>query len=252
MHVLRSTYLPAYLSLVRSPHTSDPFPVVNDFSPGAAPLYTPGSSRSLANISTDPFHSFQRESAILDLFIALKAHEDVWADESELHLERHEAFKDLFDLHQPRSRLEDLVRTYGVQGGVITVRNAQSRTSSMYSTPSASTTTLASSSKSQHSPQPSQSPRSVSRPFFSFWKAPPRVSTPAVVRPPPTAWSIMPIPFHLLSVSFTPRKVGLVLTERQRKRTIVEVQRDKEELLENTSRQLVSELKYWLQHDGRI
>lgn len=61
----------------------------------------------------------QRETRVLDLYIALKVREDVWADESELHLEREESFKDLFDLMQPRARLEDLVRAYGRRDGVV-------------------------------------------------------------------------------------------------------------------------------------
>jgi hypothetical protein len=49
---------------------------------------------------------------VLDLFIALKVHDDVWADECELHLGQPEAFRDLFDLMQPRARLEDLLFAY--------------------------------------------------------------------------------------------------------------------------------------------
>ncbi|KAI0270388.1 hypothetical protein BC834DRAFT_861096 [Gloeopeniophorella convolvens] len=93
MHVLRSTYLPSYTSLIRSPYTSDPFPLTSD-----APVDTcTPSARS-------------RETAVLDLFIALKVRDDVWADDTELHLGQPEAFRDLFDLSQPRARLEDLLR----------------------------------------------------------------------------------------------------------------------------------------------
>lgn len=42
-------------------------------------------------------------------------------DDSELHLEREESFKDLFDLNQPRSRVEDLVRVYGLREGVVSL-----------------------------------------------------------------------------------------------------------------------------------
>jgi len=66
-----------------------------------------------------PLLSLQRETAVLDLFIAAKVREDVWLDETELHLEREETFKDLFDLNQPRARLEDLVRHYGTRSGAI-------------------------------------------------------------------------------------------------------------------------------------
>ena len=34
-------------------------------------------------------------------------------------IQREEAFSDLFELMQPRSRLEDLVREYGVAAGVV-------------------------------------------------------------------------------------------------------------------------------------
>jgi len=94
MHVLRSTYLPSYTSFIRHPYTSDPFPLQTHPGDVATPL-----SRS-------------RETVVLDRFIALKVHDDVFADESELHLGQPEAFRDLFDLMQPRARLEDLLRAY--------------------------------------------------------------------------------------------------------------------------------------------
>jgi len=94
MHVLRSTYIPSYTSLIRSPYTSDPFPLQT----------RPGDVCTPLNRS--------RETVVLDLFIALKVHDDVFADESELHLGQPEAFRDLFDLMQPRARLEDLLRAY--------------------------------------------------------------------------------------------------------------------------------------------
>jgi hypothetical protein len=95
MHVLRSTYLPSYSSFIRRPYTSDPFPLTQ----------TPSSD------ACTPLNR-SRETTVLDLFIALKVHDDVWADESELHLGQPEAFRDLFDLMQPRARLEDLLRAY--------------------------------------------------------------------------------------------------------------------------------------------
>ncbi|KAI9507882.1 hypothetical protein F5148DRAFT_1201135 [Russula earlei] len=94
MHVLRSTFLPSYTSLIRPPYTSDPFPLQTP----------PGSVGTALNRS--------RETVVLDLFIALKVHDDVFADESELHLGQPEAFRDLFDLMQPRARLDDLLRAY--------------------------------------------------------------------------------------------------------------------------------------------
>ncbi|KAH9003752.1 hypothetical protein EDB86DRAFT_2798704 [Lactarius hatsudake] len=96
MHVLRSTFLPSYASLIRPPYTSDPFPLS---ATPSAPSTSAGLHRS-------------RETAVLDLFIALKVLDDVWADETELHLGQPEAFRDLFDLMQPRARLEDLLHAY--------------------------------------------------------------------------------------------------------------------------------------------
>lgn len=34
-----------------------------------------------------PVNAVQRETAVLDLYLAAKVHEDVWADDTELHLE---------------------------------------------------------------------------------------------------------------------------------------------------------------------
>ncbi|PCH42945.1 hypothetical protein WOLCODRAFT_121242 [Wolfiporia cocos MD-104 SS10] len=177
MHVLRSTYLPAYNHLVHAPYTSDPFP-----------LSTP--DRGGGNEQVSPVHSLQRETRVLDLFISLKVREDVWTDDSELHLEREESFKDLFDMMQPRSRLEDLVRIYGVREGVMSV--AKPSSSTFRSTTSGG------------------------------------------------------IPFGLLSVAFSPRKAGLVLTTKQRKKAIVEVARRREDTLERSAKQLVKELHAWL------
>ncbi|KAF8509444.1 hypothetical protein JB92DRAFT_2946459 [Gautieria morchelliformis] len=104
MHTLRSAYVTSYARLVRPPYTSDPF--------AAAPPPDPSS----------PVLAYgNRETRVLDLYIALKVREDVWMDETELHLERDECFKDLFDLMQPRSRTEDLVLQYGAEANLITV-----------------------------------------------------------------------------------------------------------------------------------
>ncbi|KAG6811336.1 hypothetical protein H0H92_007881 [Tricholoma furcatifolium] len=126
MHVLRSLHIPAYHALVRKPYSSDPFPLLVDaLSPSiSTPYSSPSQIRSLTL-------TLQRETAVLDRFIALKVREDVWADESELHLERDEAYKDMFDHTQPRARLEDLVREYGVAAGVVSVPQAQTPASSL-------------------------------------------------------------------------------------------------------------------------
>lgn len=106
MHILRSTYLPAYSSIIRTPYTSDPFPLI--------------AISEDNGIMPSPINAIHRETQVLDYFLALKVREDVWADDTELHLERDESFRDLFDLMQPRSRLEDLIRIYGAEAGIVT------------------------------------------------------------------------------------------------------------------------------------
>ncbi|KAF8553260.1 hypothetical protein OG21DRAFT_1464338 [Imleria badia] len=193
MHVLRSTYLPAYGSLIRAPYTSDPFPV------------------SSSTLSAGPVETTQRETQVLDLFIALKVREDVMMDDTEFHLEREESFKDLFDLMQPRSRLEDLVRYYGLREGVVHTN-----------LPGVSSSSTASNSR----------PGTVGSSSSANYRA--STASPA------------PLSFSVLSVSFSPRKVGLVLTTTSRKRTILEVARTKDEVLEVAAKKLVKQLKLWL------
>ena len=203
MHVLRSTYLPAYNSLIRPPYTSDPFPHSI-----AAPLYTSqisnqSPSSSTSHIQSDPssIQSIQRETSVLDHFIALKVREDVWADDSELHLQREESFKDLFDLMQPRYRMEDLVRYYGMRDGLISIGG---------STSGRTTPTSPGVRSSFRGKRPT------------------------------------PLPFNALSVSFSPRNVGLVLLSQGRKRTIVNIARSREEKLEYAAKRLVKELGEYL------
>ena len=176
MHVLRSTYLPAYNSLIRRPYSSDPFPhaLPNTYEPTTSPL-------ALQHI--------HRETKVLDLFIALKVRQDVYMDDTEFHLENTESFKDLFDFSQPKSRLEDLIRHYGVKEGAISVSD--------------------------------------------------QVDTPRKM----TASRPAPVPYSALSVTFSIRKVGLVLTTRTGKRTILEENRTREERLESTAKLLVHGLR---------
>lgn len=195
MHVLRSSYLPAYSSLIRAPYTSDPFPM------------------SSSTSSTDsPLDVVQRETRVFDLFITLKTREDMLMDACELHLEREEMFKDLFDLMQPRSRLEDLVRHYGMREGAvhITPPNTSSQSSM------AATYGIDSSSRSSGA---------VSRSKI---------------------YGGTSVPFSALSISFSPRKVGLVLTTSGRKQTIAEATRVSNEKLEVAAKKLVKQLKVWL------
>ena len=180
MHVLRSTYLPSYASLIRPPYTSDPFPT------GGPAADSPAAS---------PVLSLQRETRVLDLFIVLKVREDVWADESDLHLEREESFRDLFDLMQPRARVEDLVGAYGAAEGVVAAGR----------------------------PRP---PGGAVR-----WRLP------AGKRP---------VPLKAISASFSQRRVALALTTLERKKTIVEVSRTRDESLESSAKKLVKELRIWI------
>ncbi|KAF9556909.1 hypothetical protein CPC08DRAFT_615313, partial [Agrocybe pediades] len=165
MHVLRSTYLPAYQAMVKPPYTSDPFPM------GLPTTSTP----------------------ILDRFILLKVRQDVFLDDTELHTDRADAFRDIFDVAQPKSRLEDLVRVFGIREGVVSVpgwMNAKERQK-----------------------------------------------------------EITPLPFSSLSISFSPRRVGLVYN---RTKTIVEVPRKRGpngqmESLESLAKAVVRELKETLE-----
>ncbi|KAG9126095.1 hypothetical protein FRC07_004913 [Ceratobasidium sp. 392] len=123
MHLLRSTYLPLYIELVRPPYTSDPFPLNAPASLRYTPTPTAPSPDPLSTTAGAFFvpslQSVQRETAVLDRFLVLKICDDVRSDETELHLGSEDTFTDLFELMQPRSRVEDLVRVFGVQTGVI-------------------------------------------------------------------------------------------------------------------------------------
>ncbi|TFK27233.1 hypothetical protein FA15DRAFT_586788 [Coprinopsis marcescibilis] len=193
MHVLRSTYLPAYTSLLRPYYSSDPFP-----------------STPVPQVHTNSLNTIQRETPVLDLYIALKVREDVFVDDSELHLEREDMFKDIFDHSQPKARLEDLIRIYGVKEGVITLAPP-------------GVVTYTSTSNSSYSSNGTVVARRANQPL-----------------------PIRPVPFALLSVSFGTRKVGLQLisAETGTKRTIVDVQRmSRDESLEAAAARVVEELK---------
>jgi len=152
MHVLRSTYLTSYTELVKPPYSSDPFPHSesssvasptpsrSSFSPTPSyhehepPMPSPSSPAPWSTDSTLPITSqLQRETSVLDLFIAAKVREDVYADATELYLARPETFRDLFDVRQPRARVEDLVRFYGVREGVISVNSSPTPRVTSYS-----------------------------------------------------------------------------------------------------------------------
>lgn len=87
MNYLRTSFLQDYTMNVKSPYTSDPFPL------------EPPETSLPPQYLTQSIQSMQRETAILDRFIALKCSEDMHSAESELHLEM-DYFKDLFELSQ--------------------------------------------------------------------------------------------------------------------------------------------------------
>ena len=118
MHILRSTYLHAYQALLKPPYTSDPFPVAS-----GPPAYDTDISPTTLTLEESPLQTVQRETLVLDRFITLKVREDVFLDDSSLHIEGDDKFRDLFNLAQPQARLEDLVRICGLREGLITIPN---------------------------------------------------------------------------------------------------------------------------------
>ncbi|KAF9036902.1 hypothetical protein BDZ89DRAFT_1110563, partial [Hymenopellis radicata] len=271
MHILRSTYLPTYDRLVKAPYTSDPFPA---------------SSSELSSPSIILKH--HRELTTLDRFIALLAREERLLDATELHLPCEEAYRDMFDFMQPRSRLEDLVAKQGQLRGMIYIDCPRPRLAP--SSPAPSTLTLRSNDSStslkkladDDEQQPRSSSCSIRNPSFLFvaQKKPVPIYTPPA---PPQPTTIEPIPFSTLSVAFSPRKVGLVYTPPapspaipstttsipsrsssssssayggstygslsmsmnahiQRKKTLVEITRTRDETLESCAKRLVQAL----------
>ncbi|KAH8831174.1 hypothetical protein DL96DRAFT_812368 [Flagelloscypha sp. PMI_526] len=219
-HILRSTYLPAYDNMIRPPYSSDPFPL-----PSATDL----SYSSSSSTPESPLDMLQRETHVFDLFIAVKVREDMWADDSAYHVEREESYKDLFDLNQPRARLEDLVRHYGIREGVIKLGGTASSSSPVLPASDFSPTGPVFRSTSEALPPRSQN---------ALGKRPMRHRS-------------RQLHFSTLSVSFSPRTVGVVLTTGRTKRTVVQVQRDsRNEKLEVTAQKLVRSLKAWLEQAG--
>ena len=124
-----------------------------------------------------------------DLFIALKVREDVWVDDSELHLERDESFRDLFDLLQPRARAEDLVRIYGEKNNLIYSKLGGT--------------------------DGSRNRKGM-------------------------------LDFASLAVSFSSRRVGIIITAQGRKRTVVDTERARDEALEAAAQRLIIGLGDWV------
>ncbi|KAF5353285.1 hypothetical protein D9756_007921 [Leucocoprinus leucothites] len=248
MHVLRSTYLPAYQSLIRPPYSSDPFPTTTT-APTQPSTASSTSTPAITTALPQPISSIQRETLILDRYIALKVREDVFADDSELHLEREDMFKDLFDHAQPKARLEDLVRRYGVREGVISLPGAQQ--GSAKNSPAQSTATLPLSPLSPVRPAPSPSSTSRTARFFNFLTSSSSsgnrgsvIPTPYPPSPTTQQFKIKPIPFASISISLAPRTINLVVGSGANRRTLVQVSRGGKDMkLEVGAKALVKELK---------
>ncbi|KAJ3985178.1 hypothetical protein F5890DRAFT_1181177 [Lentinula detonsa] len=297
MHILRSTYLPWYDSLIRPPYSSDPFPTSYSI-----PAYRPLSSRRNSPYgSSSSLFPQHRELRTLDLFISVLAHEELLYDTSDLYLSRYEAYKDIFDLRQPRSRMEDLVAEEGAKAGLITIADEDSvpgtpttpqtpsepvgkenspysMGSSLVASPRTSTSTFS------HPLKKSKSTLSM----FSFRRKGKgkELEQQPLPQPIKRKAELSPLPFRSLTVSFSTRKVGLVYApvpsctssrssltvtgssssayggstygalgvsynSLGRKRTIVEVQRDKDEALEVSARRLVRGLREWMEEENQ-
>ncbi|KAH8112043.1 hypothetical protein DFH11DRAFT_1788072 [Phellopilus nigrolimitatus] len=130
MHLLRSTFLPAYARCVRAPYSSDPFP---HSSRGAASATVVSALQSEVQVRPSPLRLLlsllpphknappltASRAQVLDLYILHSAHEAVRAWDSELHEPRPEAPADLFAFCQPRARLADLVRARAATAGLV-------------------------------------------------------------------------------------------------------------------------------------
>ncbi|KAF5391934.1 hypothetical protein D9757_001721 [Collybiopsis confluens] len=281
MHILRSTYLPAYDSLIRSPYTSDPF----------SSLVLPTSPESEGEL-------VHRELAALDLFIALLAHENLLLDATSLHLPREEAYKDLFDMVQPRSRLEDIVLEEGAKAGLVYTGNSpppelepqpdlEAVPSNTYNSGSPSPTKVSfnpfsrssyiSLAKSKIRRTSHSTPPSPSTPTWTTEDSPSSpIGTTATASGSSglTKRRVRPLPFGALNVSFSPRRVALVYTPSvsssngagpyngstfgalsvsvrgptatggmKAKKTLVEVGRARDEPLEVTAKRLIEGLE---------
>ncbi|KAF5391932.1 hypothetical protein D9757_001725 [Collybiopsis confluens] len=282
MNVLRSIYLSTYDSLVQPPYSSDPFP-----STSLIPLLQ--SKKASPYGSSTTLFPQHRELKTLDQFIAILAYEELLYDTSSLHLSRHEAYKDMFELMQPRSRLEDLVGELGMRAGLISLQAEPSapHTTDMKEKEKEHAASSSGSSLSLHAlppiPKPLKRSRSTFSIFSAFSKGKGKGKAAEVVpqRIDQRRTSITPIPFECLKISFSTRKVGLMYAptppppssqssltvtgstttayggstygalgvshhSRGAKRTIVEVEREREESLEKSAETLIRGLRDYL------
>jgi hypothetical protein len=130
MHILRSHYIPRYLSRIRAPYTSEAYHSgeMLPFTSSSAPST---SRQTLSYVSPPSFweapqrsgNGAGRETRVFDLFIAACVREDVESFESSLLDstlgEDGQGESDLFTVHQPQSRLEDLLIIQGRRHGLV-------------------------------------------------------------------------------------------------------------------------------------
>jgi len=207
MHILRSTYLAKYLSLIKKEYTSDPFPLSSQ----------PAKAKGNSFLST-----MQRESHVLDRFLLVQLREEVFSDESSLHLDREDSLRDLFSFMQPRARLEDLLRDFGCNAGLVYTHTRE--VPGQRNNPSSS---------------PSTSRHQLALPSTQS------TSTTSLRANITSSLHANAIPFGSISISFSIRRIGIVLSSGGRKRTIVEIPRDRSETLERCASHLIYELKSW-------
>lgn len=99
MVLLRDHYIAAYLAQVKRPFTSDPW-------------RSSSGRNNIAGLARAAGFR-KRETKVLDLFVAAEVRRDIERFESDL-LEQ-PGMDGLFDLHQPRARLEDMFVQLGLQ-----------------------------------------------------------------------------------------------------------------------------------------
>jgi len=127
MHLLRSKYIQRYMNRVRAPYTTDPYPagqmIPSTFEPVIVRSRLANSDALQSSSSRRSSGGAGRETRILDLFVAASVRSDVESFESSL-LEStlgddEEGENDLFAYHQPKCRIEDLVIQRGRRIGII-------------------------------------------------------------------------------------------------------------------------------------
>lgn len=157
--------------------------------------------------------------------------------------------------------MEDLIRGYGVREGIVGVEGVGVERSVKRQVQSSSTGDVLV--KIGNPPPPGSSARKKALAVLQRTSTPSSSSPSSTPPTPPntytsgssnrtkTTTTTYPIPFSALNVNFSSRKVGLVLSTRERKRTIVEVERTREERLEAGAKRLVRELKVWMTGQGQ-